>query len=204
MASITAEKMRVILIDKETGKQTVLPGAVGTIQMGEVLPKPNPKTGLYSWQTKAKCRVHISRKMRKNFRKVFWTHRPRKYLAKSYIVRWIMEYDFSNIKTEEQLMKLSHSELIKKLAPIAFMVIEGETRKRWDFGNHSEYPCGGIVPNQDIEPNTGEMIICPAKAKQLRAELRPNLATIEKPSIDLFEIVRKATESSNVSNKIVK
>lgn len=204
MASITAEKMMVTLIDKETGKQTVLPGAVGTIQMGEFLPKPNTMTGLYSWQVKDKYHVHISRKMRKDFRNVFWTQRDPKYIKKAIIASWIIEYDMTNTKTYDELMKFSHRELIKKLVPIVFVVIEGETRKRWDFGNHREYPCGGIVPNQDIQPNTGEMIICPAKAEQLRTELKPHLVTIEKPSIDLFEIVRKATESSNVSNKIVK
>ena len=172
MATITAEKMRVVLIDKETGKQTVLPGAVGTIQMGDVLPKPNPKTGLYSWQAKAMCLVHISRKMRKNFRKVFWTHRPRKYLAKSYIVRWIMEYDFANIKTEEQLMKLSHRELIKKLIPITFVVIEGERRKAWNAGHHhQECPSGGFVPCPEFKPNTGEAVFSKEALAKMGEEL---------------------------------
>jgi len=130
---LKAEKMKVFIIEPKTGLAHELPGvakiSMPLVDVGEFLPKPNPKTGLYSWQAKVTCRTHISRKMRKDFRKVFWTRRPPKYINKATYVQWIMRYDVTNFKSEAALMRLSHRELEKTIALLAPIIIAGERER---------------------------------------------------------------------------
>ena len=196
MATLTGQNPKVFLIDKETGEKREIHGVISTTNIHEMIDedlkaKLNIPKGPYSWTVKTR----FSRRMRKQFRRMFWTPREAKYIKKSTLAGWILKYDVTNIKTEDELMKLSHRELTKRITPVVAMtVVADEIRRRCGETLRHDFPCGGIVPSQDIRPNTGEMIICPPKAQKMRVELMPDLAKIEKPSIDIFEIVRKASE----------
>ena len=167
---IKGTNARVFIVNKETGERKELQGVTDISlqeQINEDLKaKLNIPKGPYTWTAKATCRTHFTRKMRKDFRRVFFTQRQRKYVAKAYLVRWILEYDVTNVKTEQQLMKLSHRELTKILIPIAFMVIEGERRKAYERISR-KYPSAGIVPSGDIKPNTGETVVTKEQMKEL-------------------------------------
>ena len=183
---------KVFIIEPKTGLAHELPGVVKIsmphVDVGEFLPKPNPKTGLYSWQAKATCRTHISRKMRKDFRKVFYTPRPPKYIKKATYVQWIGRYDVTNFKSESELMRLSHRELEKIIAPLAPIIIMGETERasRAVPEHKTEFPCGGIVPDPRIEinVNTDQFGMTLEKCKQMAEELRQERATIQLGTID--------------------
>ena len=114
MASITAEKMRVTLIDKETGERRELPGSVGTIQVSEPEPQKQEE-GRYSFNVSVKCETRINRKARKFIRHLARPIRAPKYIPKMYFVRLIIEnYDPEQRKlTPEKLMKRTHKELVQ-------------------------------------------------------------------------------------------
>jgi len=114
MASITAEKMRVVLIDKETGERRELPGAVGTIHVSEPEPQKQ-EDGRYSFNVSVKCKTRMNRKARKFIRHLARPIRAPKYIPKMYFVRLVIEnYDPEQRKlTPEKLMKLTHKELVQ-------------------------------------------------------------------------------------------
>lgn len=175
---LKAEKMKVVLIDKETGERRQLPGVIGIshVDVGEFLPKPNHKTGLYSWQAKVTCRTHIGRKMRKDIRRIFGTRRPPKYINKATYVSWIMRYDVTNFKTQDQLMRLSHRELEKTIALLAPIIVSGERERacRMVPEHKTDFPCGGIVPNPQVEfnVNTNEAVMSIEKCMQMLEEFK--------------------------------
>ena len=114
MASITAEKMRVVLIDKETGERRELPGAVGTIHVSEPEPQKQ-EDGRYSFNVSVKCKTRMNRKTRKFIRHLARPIRAPKYIPKMYFVRLVIEnYDPEQRKlTPEKLMKMTHKELVQ-------------------------------------------------------------------------------------------
>jgi len=182
---------RVFIVEPKTGLAHELPGVIkcdiGPI-LSNPLPAPNNKTGQYTWKAKAICRTHISRKMRKDFRKVFYTQRPPKYIKKATYVQWIGRYDVTNFKSESELMRLSHRELGEIIAPLAPIIIMGETERasRAVPKHKTEFPCGGIVPNPRIEinVNTEEFGMTLEKCKQMAEELLQERATFQLGTID--------------------
>ena len=175
---LKAEKMKVFIIEPKTGLAHELPGVVKIgmphVDVSDFKPKQNPKTGLYSWQAKATCRTHISRKMRKGFRRAFWTRRPPKYINKATYVSWIMRYDVTNFKSDVELMRLSHRELEKVIAPLIPIIIMGEVeRVNRDMPKHkAEFPCGGIVPGGNYKTIGDEMVIPTADLPKLAEQLK--------------------------------
>ena len=122
MASITAEKMRVVLIDKETGERRELPGAVGTIHVSEPEPQKQ-EDGRYSFNVSVKCKTRMNRKARKFIRHLARPIRAPKYIPKMYFVRLVIEnYDPEQRKlTPEKLMKRTHKELMQLAVNFAWM-----------------------------------------------------------------------------------
>ena len=122
MASITSEKMRVTLIDKETGERRELPGAVGTIHVSEPEPQKQ-EDGRYSFSVSVKCKTRINRKARKFIRHLARPIRAPKYIPKMYFVRLIIEnYDPEQRRlTPEKLMKRTHKELVQLAVNFARM-----------------------------------------------------------------------------------
>lgn len=177
---LNAEKMKVFIIEPNTVISHELPGvakiSMPLVDVGEFLPKPNPKTGLYSWQAKATCHTHISRKMRKDFRRVFWTRRPPKYINKATYVSWIMRYDVINIKTEDQLMRLSHRELERTIALLAPIIVAGEREhiSRMVPEHKTDFPRGGIIPKPQVglNVNTGEVMMAIEKCKKMMENIK--------------------------------
>ena len=114
MASITGEKMRVVLIDKETGERRELPGAVGTIHVSEPEPQKQ-EDGRYSFNVSVKCKTRMNRKARKFIRYLARPIRAPKYIPKMYFVWLIIDnYDPEQRKlTPEKLMKRTHKELVQ-------------------------------------------------------------------------------------------
>lgn len=173
---------KVFIIEPKTGLAHELPGVV-KCDIGPILrnplPAPNNKTGQYTWKAKAICRTHISRKMRKDFRKVFYTPRPPKYINKATYVSWIMRYDVTNFKTEDQLMRLSHRELERTIALLAPIIIAGESERisRMVPEHKTNFPCGGIVPKPQVElnVNTGEAVMSIEKCKQMMEYFKTQL-----------------------------
>lgn len=179
---LKAEKMKVFIIEPKTGLAHELPRVIGSnigtlhVDVGEFLPKPNQKTGLYSWQAKVTCRTHIGRKMRKDIRRIFWTRRPPKYINKATYVSWIMRYDMTNFKTKDQLMRLSHRELERTIALLASIIVAGERERisRMVPEHKTDFPCGGIVPKPQVElnVNTGEAVKDIEKCKQMLEDFK--------------------------------
>ena len=192
-------KMKAILIDKETGKRTELPGAIGTIQMSNFEPKEQ-ENRLHSYEAKVNIKVRISRRKMRKMQRLFAPPKEPKYISKAQVARTILAEDPNNTKTFAELLQHTRKQLGLLSIPALINMIgkewESEMRflKRMSERVERTAPIAGIVPSQDIRPNTGEMIICPQKAQKMRVELMPELAKIEKPSIDIFEIVRKASE----------
>ena len=179
-------KMKAILIDKETGKRTELPGAIGTIQMNDFEPKEQ-ENGLHSYEAKVTARVHISRRDRKWLQRMFMPPRPPKYIPKDRIARTILSEDPNNTKTYDELMKLSHRELSRRVWPCLLRIIS----KLPEIGRpQHNFPSGGIVcPN--FEPvNGGELIVPPAMADKLRKELEPKPEQMERVAIEWSEVKR--------------
>ena len=114
MASITGEKMRVVLIDKETGERRELPGAVGTIHVSEPEPQKQ-EDGRYSFNVSVKCKTRMNRKASKFIRYLARPIRAPKYIPKMYFVWLIIDnYDPEQRKlTPEKLMKRTHKELVQ-------------------------------------------------------------------------------------------
>ena len=156
---------KVFIIEPKTGLAHELPGVVKIgmphVDISDFKPKQNPKSVQYTWRAKAICRTHISRKVRKAFRKVFYTQRPMKYIKKATYVQWIGRYDVTNFKSDVELMRLSHRELEKIIAPLAPIIIMGETERasRAVPKHKTEFPCGGIVPGGIYKTIGDEMVI---------------------------------------------
>ena len=114
MASIKAEKMRVSIIEKETGERRELPGAVGTIHVSEPEPQKQ-EDGRYSFNVSVKCKTKMNRKARKFIRHLARPIRAPKYIPKMYFVWLIIDnYDPEQRRlTPEKLMKRTHKELVK-------------------------------------------------------------------------------------------
>lgn len=129
MASIIAEKMRVTLIDKETGERRELPGAVGTINISEPEPQKQ-EDGRYSFNVSVKCKTRMNRKARKFIRHLARPIRAPKYIPKMYFVRLVIEnYDPEQRKlTPEKLMKRTHKELVQ--LAVQFSLMFGSPRIR--------------------------------------------------------------------------
>ena len=89
---------------------------------------------------------------------------------------WIMRYDVTNFKTEDQLMRLSHRELEKTIALLAHIIVEGERERacRVVPEHKTNFPCGGIVPKPQVElnVNTGEAVKDIEKCKQMLEDFK--------------------------------
>lgn len=90
-----------------------------------------------------------------------------------------MRYDVTNFKTEDQLMRLSHRELEKTIALLAHIIVEGERERacRVVPEHKTNFPCGGIVPNPQVElnVNTSEFGMTTKKCMQMLEEFKTQL-----------------------------
>lgn len=120
---LNAEKMRVTIIDKETGERRELPGVVGTIHVSEPEPQKQ-EDGRYSFNVSVKCKTRMNRKARKFIRHLARPIRAPKYIPKMYFVRLVIEnYDPEQRKlTPEKLMKRTHKELVQLAVNFARML----------------------------------------------------------------------------------
>ena len=111
---MNTEKLKVFLIDKETGKQTELPNAIGTIHVSD--PEPQPQAdGRYSFNVS--CKAHISRRNLKHLKRLLTPPRPPKYIPKANIAWCIIEnYDPEQRRVKfEKLMSKTHRVLWEDL-----------------------------------------------------------------------------------------
>ena len=108
------KQLKVFLIDKETGKQTELPNAIGTLQVSDPEPNEQPN-GLYSFDVT--CKARISRRNVKKLKRLLTPPRPPKYIPKANIAWCIIEnYDPEQRRVKfEKLMSKTHRVLWEDL-----------------------------------------------------------------------------------------
>lgn len=145
---------------------------ISHIEVGKFMPKQNTRTGLCSYQAKLTCK--ISRRMFKQLNRLLRPKREPKYVGKATFVSWIMQYDVTNIKTESELLKMTHRELEKMVVLIAPQILSGEAERiRRMYEPRHDFPCGGIVPKRQIrlDVNTGDAVIKLEEAKKMAEQL---------------------------------
>ena len=191
MATITAEKMRAFIIDKETGEKRELPTPVGTIQVGECETQQEP-TGRYSFSVKVKCQTRMTRKNRKFVRSLMCFHKVPKYVAKASIAKTVLTYKH-NDKTYEELMSMTRRNLGRYAARQAL----GEVLDNMLRDEHRVVPVfqqGGIIGCYPTI-NRPEVVMTDEERKRLAKEVFLGKPFQEEtPSIDMFEAVRIASE----------
>ena len=175
--------MKAILIDKETGKRTELPNAIGTLHVSD--PEPQPQAdGRYSFNVS--CKAHISRRNLKHLKRMLTPPRPPKYIPKSRMALTLVNEDVTNILSYDELMKLTHKELCIRVWPVLQRITLGFLGIQ-----NPNWSKGGIVPNEGCGWNKGELVIDTDRLAKLREELKPNTEAIEGKAIGVDEI-RKA------------
>ena len=151
---IKGQNAKVFIVNKKTGEQRELPGAVGSICVGECETKQE-EDGHCSFNFEVKAEAHINRKSRKFIRHLVGPVRPPKYISKTIIAQNIL-YRFINCKkTYDELMKMSHKDLMIYFVQLYVaheMVLAG-------------LPKGGIVRSEVCA--NAEMVISREKAHEM-------------------------------------
>ena len=154
------EKLKVLLIDKETGKQTELPNAIGTIQVSD--PEPQPQAdGRYAFNVS--CKAHISRRNLKHLKRLLTPPRPPKYISKAKCAKAYLQV--KKDKTFDELVSMTRRQL-GRLAAFALMESVLKVVSEPSHRVVPDFPSGGIVGCYPTI-NRGELVIQKEKAAEI-------------------------------------